>query len=87
MVLSDTTENVKKTDNKGSLSEITQLDNCPFSIVENDNKFFGMCGKYRVTEEYTNKEELKVYLETVNWDKISQVLFVVIENLKEELKK
>lgn len=59
--------------------------NTPFVIIEEtENKqFFGSIALYRITNYYQTKEECEKELTTITWDRISQVMMILIE-LKEQ---
>lgn len=89
--LSNTPTSVEKQDNLpyGNL-EFTNIDGTPFTIVKQDEKYYGLIGNHRITEEWNNLEELKEDLLKVSWDRITQVIWAVVEKFKfneEEIKK
>ena len=89
--LSSTLTNVEEQTNKpyGNL-EFTNIEGTPFTIVKQDEKYYGLIGNHRITEEWENLEELKEDLLKVSWDRITQVIWAVVEKFKfneEEIKK
>jgi hypothetical protein len=60
-----------------------ELENSPFTIIEQDQKFFGVIGDKRVTEQYNNLEEAKNITLDINWDRITQVIWCIVEKTKE----
>lgn len=70
------------TDNNTFLVEFEQLENTPFTIVKKEDEFFGVLGEHRVTEIFNNIDELKKDLEQINWNRIIQVIWGVVEKFK-----
>ena len=59
----------------------TEVKNSPFTIIEIDGKCFGTMGTYRVTEEGTF-EDVKKELESITWNRIVQVMLILLETHK-----
>jgi len=66
------------------LIEYEQVENTPFTIVTQEGKHFGTLGNHRITEITENKEKLKEELNTFSWDRITQVIWAVVEKLTEK---
>ena len=72
-------ESSNTTDNKNSLIDIQVLENTPFGIVTIEGKSFGVIGQNRISEEYTDIEELKKDLSIIDWNKIVNIVWNVCE--------
>lgn len=55
----------------------TAIKDTPFTIISKDGKHFGVFGAYKLTEEYTNKEQLKKDLQEITWNRIIQVCAII----------
>lgn len=79
-------ESLDTTDNLESLVDgsttIDKVEKTPFSIVGQDGNYFVMCGKYRVSSVFDNKEDALKDAEIINWERIMQVL--IVTNLNNE---
>ena len=62
------------------------IEGTPFTIVNEGDVYFGIMGKHRLTESYTNKVDCKVKLLDMNWNRIIQVISIMIGE-QDELKK
>lgn len=77
--------NVLETDNKESSSineeliSRTEIEGTPFTVIGIDNKYFGVMGQYRITEEYEDKEAVIAGLKEMNWNRIVQVILILKE--------
>ena len=67
------------TDNKNSLIDIEVLEDTPFGIITIEGKSFGVIGQNRITEEYTDIEELKKDLAKIDWNKIVNIIWNVCD--------
>lgn len=89
--LSNTSTNVEEqTNNTYGNLEFTNIEGTPFTIVKQDEKYYGLIGNHRITEEWNDLEDLKEDLLKVSWDRITQVIWAVVEKFKfneEEIKK
>lgn len=77
-------ELLNTTDNKQSKFE--PIEGTPFTIVTDEDKHFGIMGNHRLTEGYENIEECKKELLEINWNRLIQVMCVLIsedEKIKE----
>jgi len=88
--LENTSMNVEEQTNKNYSSlEFTNVENSPFTIVREENQYFGLIGLHRITEKYDDIEELKEDLLKFSWDRVAQVIWAVVEKFKhseEEIK-
>ncbi len=57
--------------------------NSPFSVVTTEEGSFGVLGKWRITEVHANKEIVHEELSVVTWNRIMQVISLVLEANKE----
>ena len=81
---------MKKTDssNLSSKEENTelitreQIDETPFTVIGTKEGFFGSIGKYRITEPVETAEEVKKELEVISWNRITQIMLILIETQK-----
>lgn len=84
--LSNTSQNVKKTDKQNSSNEIMKyknIEDTPFTIVSQNKEHFGIIGNHRITESYKNIEELEKNLKEFSWNKVTQVIWAIVEKFKE----
>lgn len=76
-------EDTNKQDLRYSGVEIQQIEETPFSIITDGEKMWGSLAEYRVTETYEKskkgKSELEKDLKTITWDRITQVMYLMIE--------
>lgn len=79
-------KNAEVQDNSKSskLIEREDLAKTPFTVVTTNGESFGTMGKYRITEFYATKEEVKKDLEQMTWNRIVQVAMLVAETMKEQ---
>ena len=77
---------IEKNENPEELFSKTQIENTPFLIIHNKEKniAFGVFGKYKITRDYNNPEEVKNELTDFTWDKIITVMTLVHEMLKNQ---
>ena len=77
-------ESLDTTDNRNLTFEY--LEGTPFTIVKEGDIYFGIMGKHRLTESFTNKERCKREVLEINWNRIVQVIGIMIGE-QDELKK
>jgi len=70
------------TDKPSYLIEREEVQDTPFVIVKVEDMYFGTMGKYAVTESYYEKEKVKEELEKITWNRLVQVVGILIENMK-----
>ena len=78
----NTQTSVETLDNKDLNSELfthEQVTETPFTIIKHEDKYFGVLGKHRVTELYETKEECEADLREINWNRVLQVIWGVVE--------
>ena len=74
------------TNNSDYLVDFIKIENTPFTIVSEDDKVFAVMGKYRLTENYKNAEECEKAVTEINWNRLVQVISIMI-NEDELIKK
>jgi len=81
----------EKTNNNDSLNkeliEREEIENSPFTIITVEGKSFGVMGKYRLTEEGKDKDEVRKELEEITWNRIIQVMMILDQINGEQEKK
>jgi hypothetical protein len=78
----NTQTSVETLNNKNSNSEIfthEQVEETPFTIIKHDEKYFGVLGNHRVTQIFDTKEECEADLKDINWNRVMQVIWAVVE--------
>jgi hypothetical protein len=66
-------------------SEIMQyehLENSPFTLVNNEGKWYGLMGNHRLTEAYEDRETLVKELTEITWNRLTQVMWAISEKVK-----
>jgi hypothetical protein len=78
--------NVDLLDNTNSsneeLKEVTTIDETPFAIVKIKEGYIGVIGQHRITEVYLSKEILEKELKEFSWNRVTQVIWAVVEKFK-----
>lgn len=59
------------------------VENTPFTIMQIEDDYFATMGKYRLTELHKDKEKLKKELTKITWNRIVQVVSVMIQHENE----
>ncbi|AYQ58225.1 putative VP3 [Microviridae sp.] len=80
--LSNTLTSVETLDNKNSNSEMftqEQIEDTPFTIIKHEEQYFGVLGKHRITQLFDTKEECEADLKEINWNRVMQVIWAVVE--------
>jgi hypothetical protein len=71
-------------DNKNySELEFESIENTPFTIVKDKDIYYGLIGNHRITQSYSDKEELKTEVTRISWDRIVQVVWAIAEKYKD----
>lgn len=79
---SNTQTSVETLDKQNSNSEIfesSQVEETPFTIIKHKEQYFGVLGNHRVTEIFDTKEECEANLKDINWNRVMQVIWAVVE--------
>ena len=81
----DTLTNVNLLDKKDSSNEIeyTPVENTPFTIVKQNEQYYGLLSNHRLTESYLSKEVCEKELTAITWDRIVQVIWTVAEKMSQ----
>lgn len=56
-----------------------EIKDTPFHIIGTEEGFFGVVGKYRITEPNYNKKEIEKELKKITWNRIVQIMLILIE--------
>lgn len=67
---------------KSKLIEKIEIENTPFTIMKHKDEWYILIGKYRLSEGYINKLEALEEAKKMTWEKIMQVIGVMIEEYK-----
>lgn len=60
-----------------------KIEDTPFTIMSEEGIWYGLCGNNRITAGYTNREALEEELRRVDWNKITQVIYTMVEKWKQ----
>lgn len=71
------TKTIDKQDSNYELITRTDVEDSPFVIIGKDNEYFGVMGKYRITEPEETKEEVLKKLQKITWNRIIQVIMIL----------
>lgn len=75
---SNTPLDLLKPDSRNTeLLEKEEVEGTPFTIVKNEELWYILLGKYRLTEGYEDKEEALKEANVINWNKILQVCIII----------
>jgi hypothetical protein len=58
------------------------LEDSPFTLVNNEGKWYGLMGNHRLTEAYEDKETLVKELTEITWNRLTQVMWAISEKVK-----
>lgn len=72
-------ESLNTTDNKESnsneeLIKWKPIDNTPFILIKQNEKYFGAIGNHRITEYHDNEKECEKDILEMSWNRIVQVI-------------
>lgn len=78
-------EGLKKNEEAEELMKKTEVDESPFMIISltESNEHFGVLGKYRLTEKFDSIEEAMNETKNMSWNRITQVIALVANELLE----
>lgn len=82
-VLLDVDSMDKKNSNSEELVTRKEIENTPFVVVGTEHGYFGVLGKYRLTEPMETEEEAEKATKEITWNRIVQVMMLVSEEMKE----
>lgn len=71
----------KRREEMEKLVEIERVEGTPFTIVRNESDWYVQIGNWRVTEALKSKEEALQDAERTDWDRIIQVIEVVVKTI------
>ena len=85
MEQSNTLENVNLQDKSESISDLkyTNIENTPFTIVEEKGEYFSIIGKHRITQNYESFEKCVEETKKITWDRIIQVIWAIAVKVDE----
>lgn len=66
------------------LMQYHQVKDTPFTIIKHEKGYTVMLGKYRLSEDYESIGEAMKDAKRMDWDRIMQVMGVMIEEYKNE---
>jgi hypothetical protein len=73
--------NKKKEKNRELISK-TEIPNTPFTVVNIDNEFYGVMGKYRLTEGVETEQKCIELVSEISWNRLIQVILILKEEDK-----
>lgn len=77
----------KEIDSKDYSVNYEKVEDTPFTIaIVNEEKYFGVIGEFRVTEEHDSKEECIEDCKRITWNRIITIVSIIIDK-KEEVRK
>lgn len=74
--------NTKKNKKNKELIKRTIIENTPFTIIEINEEYFITMGSYRISEKFKTLEEATEEANTINWNKIIQVISILMDHEK-----
>lgn len=78
-------EILDKQDYSNETREIDTIDETPFAIVKIKEGYIGVIGNHRITEPYENKILLEKELKEFSWNRVTQVIWAIVEKFKNNL--
>lgn len=60
------------------------LEGTPFTIIGDEEGYFAVMGKHRITERTKSKEKLVEDLKVPNWNRITQMIYIITNNYTNE---
>ena len=60
------------------VSTFKPLEGTPFTLVTDENKVYGVMGKYRLTEGFESEEEAEEQVKAITWNRLVQVFSIMI---------
>lgn len=79
-------EQTKQEFGNKEILKFEEVKDTPFTIVEQEGKYFGVLGQHRITEVFEEKTKLQTELKKVNWNKVVQVIWAVAEKFNKNKK-
>jgi len=87
MELSNTLQNAEQEIKQDYLIEREEVNGTPFTLVKQNENWYVLLGKYRLSEAYQEKEEALKDANRNDWMRTMQVVGIMIENYNENLTK
>ncbi|AXH71922.1 MAG: hypothetical protein [Microviridae sp.] len=75
---------VKRNEQGEELIQRDEVENTPFIMITINNETFGTFGKYRITEMYHTKQQCKVELMRIDWNRLVQITSLIVEMLNQD---
>lgn len=63
--------------------KVKHIENTPFSIITQGADHYGVIGTHRITEKFENEEDCEKSVKEITWDRITQVIWAIVEKYKE----
>lgn len=76
-------EDKPKSSSNEELITRKNIEDSPFQVIGLEGEYFGCMGKYRITETAETELEIVEELEKVTWNRLVQVMLLLIESTKE----
>ena len=64
--------------NSNKVVDYTPVPDTPFTVVRENNNFFVTMGNYKISPNYTTAEEANKDAARVDWNRLAQVIEVII---------
>ena len=81
------TEAVEEQTNTNYSEELVkrdEIDNTPFVIITTRGVSFGAFGRYKITDDYLNPEQVRTELNKITWNRIIQIMTIVHQMLNNQ---
>jgi hypothetical protein len=80
----NTLTNVELQDKNDYSNNLTfkNIEHTPFTIVKQNNEYYGLIGNHRITEIYLDEKVLEKDLKKITWDRVVQVIWAITEKFK-----
>ncbi len=69
-------------EDKEELITRKEIKNSPFHIIGTEEGYFGVIGKYRITEPAKTQKAIEKELSEITWNRITQIMLILIETQK-----
>jgi len=56
-----------------------EIKDTPFMLIGNEEGWFIVMGKYRLTEAFEHKKDAKKSVENITWNRVVQVMMIIAE--------
>lgn len=68
------------------LIERIEVENTPFTIIREEEKWFVTLGRYRISQDMKSKEEAIEDAKRIDWDRVLQIMGITIEHYNNKSK-